>query len=740
VRHSLLDDSKKRNKRLIQKLKNKKKAKKTVSTNKLKFQLDKLHSKIDEYFDEDYEYDIIMDSQELYDYLTKGEIYGLDTESDTINEPNPLVDTMVGFSAYSRENEKAIYVPTKHKKTHLITHDYKYDYSKQLSEEEVKEVMQEVDSKFVLHTATYDSRVFLNSTGYFNFDSIIWDVFLASIYLNELEKHGLKALYDKYVKGSGKESLGFKELFEDLDFSIVPLDLAKLYAGKDAVMTLELYYFQLEHLHPEGKYTEEHELKDAGHFFVNWEVPLIKPVAMMEERGMNFDYEYSQKLKEKYVEKLNTIEKRIHDFFDKLDFSKLPREKKDKLGEPVNIASPQQISIILYDVLGLDYESRTTDVDCLKHFAGKLHGDKKKFFEDMLEYRTVSKLISTYIDNLPELVHEDGKIHTRLHQMGARTGRFSSSDPNLQNIPKKNKEIRRMFTAEKGKVLICSDYSQQEPRVLAYISGDEKMIERYQQDRNLDLYSLVASIIFEVPYNSCLKGAENEKFRTLCKAILLGIMYGRSIGSVAESLGKSYKDTKKLLDEINRRFPGIESAIRGATRFCEDKGFVQTIHGRKRRLPDIHLPKFEVFAKDEGKRQEYLTKLWNTNSFKEIQRLKNQAKAEGIHIKDNTGFIAKAKRQAINSIIQGSSADMIKKSIVMIEDNQDLKNLGYELLLTVHDEVIGQIPFEWDKIEKAKTIITDIMVRAGEPVTVPMKVDHEVQFRWNGKKLKPEGE
>ena len=759
MRGTLLDDSKQRNKKLLKKLQNKKKSKKVVSKDTLRYQLDKLHSKVDEHFPNPDKYRIVMDQQELYKYLEKDEIISLDTESDTVkSEPDPILDTFVGFSSYTKNSEQAIYVPIQHKKTHLITHNYNHDYDKQLTCEDIAEVFREIGGKkFVFHTARYDTRVFLRNLGYFDLDSVYWDVFIASKYLNENESHGLKYLYDRYVAREESESLettkslGFTELFEDIDFSLVPLDLAYLYAGKDAVMTLDLFDFQYDFLHPEGEYTESKGLKDAGNYFINWEMPLVKPVTKMIEKGIKFDNEYADELKEKYSKKLNKVEKDIHDFLQKLDFNKLPKNKRDSLGEPVNLRSSKQMSIILYDVLKLRYDSRTTDEECLEYFAsssfevGKdIHknvnlpvttDEMQNFFKNMLKHRTISKLISTYIDAMPEMVMEDGRIHTILKQMGTVTGRFSSSNPNLQNIPKSNKDIRRMFKADPGKVLICSDYSQQEPRVLAYISGDEKMIKAYEEGK--DLYSIIASMIFDVPYRTCLKGQKNQPYRTICKAIVLGVMYGRSVGSVAEQLEMSYKKVNEILEEFKSKFSGVKTAIEGATEFCREQGFVKTIHGRKRRLPDINLQSYVVKADNEQLEREYLRKL-NNAGYKETARLKKQAKAEGVYVKDNTAFISKAERQSINSIIQGSSADMTKKAIVMIDKDEQLQDLGYELLLTVHDEVIGQIDKDWGKIKKATERIGQLMREAGEPVTVPMSVDHDIQIRWNGIELEKE--
>jgi len=728
----LFKGEKERNKQLIQKLKNKKSAKKRVSKNTIRNQLSGLLDKVENTFTNKDQYKVILDQQELYKYMTKDRIYGLDTESDVVGDnPDPIRDTLVGMSLHS-ENNSPIYVPIKHQKTHLITFDYVYDYDKQLNYKQIGEVLREVDSQYILHNATYDGRVFLNAVGYFDFKSIIWETYLASRYLNENErKHGLKYLYDRYIDDKDdSESLGFKELFQDVNFSLVPIDIARIYAGKDGLMTHDLGRFQMEYLHPEGKYTEQNDLKDAGHFFINWELPLLEPVAMMEERGFKLDEERVGELKEKYERESDEIEKKIHNFMDKLDFSGLSAKKKKKLGDPINIGSYDQMSIVIFDVMGAKYKERTTDKQALEHFKEITKSkEAEEFFDNILEYRTLNKILDTYINATPEMIYKDGKIRTSLNQYGADTGRFTSKSPNLQNQPKGRKEIRTMFTAENGKILLCTDFSQQEPRILSHVAKDKPMIEAYKNGR--DLYSLVASMMFDVPYETCLKGEENQPYRTQTKAILLGIMYGRSTGSVAEQIGKSYWETQKIIDRFYDKFPGVEKTKDGAIEYCKENGYVKTIYGNKRRLPDINLEPYEVYCDDERKKEEYLKKL-NKADYKETKRIKNQAQSEGVKIKDNTGFIAEAERQSINSIIQGSASCMTKKAMVLIENDEELKELGYELLLPVHDEVIGQIPAEKELVDKAKKRVAELMLQSGDPVCVPMSVDHELQFRWGG--------
>jgi DNA polymerase I-like protein with 3'-5' exonuclease and polymerase domains len=1051
MQNSLFSGVREKNKELVNKLKNRKKATKQVSKNKLKAQLNNIEKRVHENFTEEekQKIEVITDQNKLYKFFTKDELYAVDTESDVVgSNPDPMLDTLVGLSGYSKNNN-GIYVPIKHKKTNLITFNYKYDYDKQLTYKQVSEVFREIDKKFIFHNSVYDIRVFINALGQFDKNSTGWETYIASTYLNENEKHSLKYLYDRYVLGkSEQESMSFKDLFKDINISLVPIYLASLYGAKDAIMTYELYEFQREYLHPEGEYIDQTGLKEAGKFYLNWEIPTIKAVINMEERGFDFDSEYANELSKKYTDKINKIEKEIHDFLDSLDYSHLSDKKKSKLGDPINLNSPVQLAIVIYDVLHLEYEERTTAADALKHFRDEAKDENiRLFFDNMLKERKIGKLLSTYIDKLPEVVKSDGKIHTRLNQVGAKTGRFSSSEPNCyddkteiltdsgwklfknldktekvaqweengeiefvkpldyisyhfkgdmykfdyqgvdllvtpdhrmlsktragrlvtetaeefydkfkrlprtidrkairggikkegrtltkeeklslekaiavqadgyvqeginrikievkskrkvarlkvlfdnvkrkgqsdkfyinlykeedeylkewldlsvdsktkvfkdreilnldyearkwflecihrwggdytrgatflqrndrkravdlvqsvalmtgystswydkddkhtvvnlykgtdryfstteinkvpydgqvycvtvpsekivvrrnnqatvsyncQNIPSDNHEIRQMFKADEGKVLISTDYSQQEPRILSYVSGDEHMIEAYNNGK--DLYAIIASMIFDVPYETCTKEQENEEYRDYCKSLLLGVLYGMGIPTVAEMMGKTPKEAQKILDAFFDRFPKVKDTIEKTRIFCKKNNYVKTIYGRKRRLPDINLPEYEVKCDDPKKRKEYRKKLEKARYWKQKQRIKQQAKQDGVKIKDNTGFIAEAERQTINSVIQGSASDMTKKAIVLIDNDDYLAELGYELLLPVHDEVIGQIENDLEKIEKAKKRVEELMLKAGDPVTVTMSVDHEVSKKWYGELIK----
>lgn len=516
-------------------------------------------------------------------------------------------------------------------------------------------------------------------------------------------------------------------------------------------------------------------------------MPLINVVADMEDNGIKIDLDYLHQLSEKYNKLLLEKEADFYKLCDK--YSKQiedyrNRNPNNKLGSMINIASSTQIAILLYDILGEKpvpkQPIRGTGEEVLKAIDNE-------FCKVILDYREVAKLISTYIDKMENVINpNDGKIHCVFNQYGAKTGRFSSQDPNLQNIPSHNKDIRKMFVADEGCVLMSSDYSQQEPKVMTQMCGDKGMLQAYIEGK--DLYAQIASVAFNQPYKECLekfpKGTKikqlNNKWyyseddsydkiadgehdiyddgkerRTPAKSILLGILYGRGLSSVAEQLKTTTKKAQEIQDKIFKQFPSIKKFEDDSKQFAKEYGFVETLWGRKRRLPDIQLDKYEFdFTNkqdinfnpldfDNNEQEEYIdyeaieryTKLMDRaygRQAKEAVRLK--AKKEGIDIKDNGGFIADAERQCVNARIQGSAADMSKKAMLLIGNDERLKELGFKLLIPVHDELIAQCPIENVKecSERFARLMSDA---AKDKLEVPISCDVAITKEWYGEEI-----
>lgn len=704
---------------------------------------------------------LIQQEEQLANYIDaaieNGEL-ALDTETNGLDK---ITGEIAGVCLYT-PGQKACYVPCGHRSymTRMVLDN-------QVSKDFIKEQIQRaIDDgvKFILHNAKFDMHIMYWMIGVEI--EPYWDTFIASNLLNENEPHNLKVLWTKYCKQDTEsaEIAKFNTLFDGIEFNLIPLDVAYLYAANDAIMTYELYKFQEQFLVPDSPFCIQRGLVKVAELFHNIEMPLIKVVFDMERTGINLDMPYAEQLKQKYTEILENAKAiadeeiaKVQHLIDELSVHKPQLYKK--LDRPVNIGSPTQLAILLYDVMGFTSSDpskpRGTGEEILKAM-------KNPICDAILEYRTVAKLMSTYIEALPALVNKKtGKLHASFNQYGAKTGRFSSSDPNLQNIPSKNKEIRKMFIPEEGYVLVGSDYSQQEPRCLAHMSGDENMIQSYLDGK--DIYATIASGIYRMPYEECLEfrpdgtvNPEGKKRRNSVKPVLLGIMYGRGASSIAEQMGISKKEAEKIISDFFVGFPKVGEFVTSSQENAREYGFVETAWGRKRRLPDMQLDEFEftpiqsatsatfnpLFDDDEEeefdptfvpdeiyyKYTALLKRAWGKT---QKDKIKAQAKEEGYVIKDNGGFIADAQRQCVNSIIQGSSADITKSALIKLYTDPELTRLGYKNLLTVHDEIIGMCPRE--NMKEVSERMSMVMINAAaEKISVPMKCDVEITERWYG--------
>lgn len=692
----------------------------------------------------------------------------IDTETTGLD---PIDDKIVGFAAYA-PGLNAIYVPMYHT---TIDDERLPD---QLDIEVVgSELMKLTDEFLEFHNAKFDIRVIGRKFGVWLKPG--WCSNLAGNFLNENEPHQLKVLWSKYVAHQKGAAATFSELFDGIPFNYIPIELAALYAAGDPKMTSELTDFQMPYLTPGNELCLKAGLEEAALLLRETEIPLIEVIAEMEDEGVALDLNKANKLSLDYNAQLKEADEAFEKIVQSLDLSKLSDDKRGKLSSPVNPGSPVQVAILLYDVLGADTISgRSTNEETLEALRSNSDKRVKKFIDALLERRGLSKLIGTYIDKMPAIAKNVQKvnrlptgeeceemligfIHASFNQYGAKTGRFSSSDPNLQNIPAKNKDIRKMFIAKPGHVLIGADYSQQEPRTLAHVSGDENMIQAYKDGK--DLYSWIASVVYTVPYDECQEvrsdGSRNpagKKLRNNMKEIVLGLMYDRQAASIAEKLGISKKEAEELFNLFFDSFPKIKTTIAHWKAHAKRHGFVFTVWGRKRRLPDIQLPEFEFMRMTpelvgkyggdmvdmdaitfEALSDMYWRKLKAAWGNKAKFALKREANDKGIWIVDNGAKIADAERQCLNSVIQGSSADMTKRAMLALFRNKRLRELGFRILLQVHDELIGQAPDE--HALECSEIMCRIMIEvAAERVVVPMKVDAEIVRAWYGEDVAEE--
>ena len=718
------------------------------------------------------EYQVIRDKEVLHDFISEciGNSYiAIDTETDGLD---PLQNVIAGICPYT-PNQKSAYIPINHvsyitgqKASNQLEADFVIDEFKRLL---VKKP--DID----MFNAKFDIR-FLRAFGLPDI-YCSWDGYLASRILNENEPHkNLKQLHNKYCLEGKGDAFRFDDLFKGIPFTYIPPDVGYLYAAHDPIITYELNKYQRKYLTDK---TEREDIRNMYWVFKNIEMPCIDVVANMEDNGILFDNNYAHELSVKYnellEEKKKVFYKRCGEFEKEIGQYKA-KHPDAKIDNPINIASPTQLAILLYDVLKLESPDkkspRGTGEEILSKFDMPLANA-------ILEYREVAKLLSTYIDKLPECANpKDGRIHCSFNQYGADTGRMSSSDPNLQNIPSHNKDIRKMFIASPGYVLMSSDFSQQEPKCLAALckkAGDDQMYNTFMAGK--DLYSEIASKAFNKPYDECKEfnsdgstNKEGKERRTQAKSILLGVLYGRGERSIAEQLyadkfkkgisdSEAHKLTckaKEIKDSVFKGFPAIKEFENSSLQMAEDYGYVTTVCGRKRRLPDMQLPEYEFQWKDGAppdddlldfiNKPEYNMKevpedtidyYWDRLDkayFNEKQKIKEEALAEGIKIIDNGGKIADATRQCVNSRIQGSAADLTKLAMIKLDNNAELKKLGFRLLIPVHDEVIAECPEE--NVKQCSKLLAEVMSKAAEEILkMPIRCDVTCTREWYGEEL-----
>ena len=720
-----------------------------------------INATVEKAFPDKTKYIMITTPEALISYVDKiisQGICALDTETTNLE---PITCTIAGFSLHV-EGQKAAYIPLHH-----VSYVTGTEVDNQLDEEfaiEQLNRLKDSNTKIIMHNAQFDIRVIKHQLGIDFSDTIYWDTQVASHLLNENEEHSLKGLWNKYCNGGRDGKLDYSSLFHSIGFNYIPLKTAYLYAAKDALITFELYKFQRQFLDGNYKSCEQRGLYKVAKLFRDIEMPLISVVVDMEDTGVCIDTGYAQQLSVDYT----LILKQRHKVFDDLCAEHSTEIEKFKATHPkhglekrINTGSPQQIATLLYDILGLKSPDKRKPRGTGEKILEQL---KSPFVKAILDCRETEKLLGTYIDKLPRVLNpKTNRIHADFNQNGAKTGRFSSSDPNLQNIPSHDKKIRKMFIPSVGHYLISCDFSQQEPRILAHFSQDDKLIQAYAEGR--DIYAFMGSEVYKIPYEDCLEkfpdgtsNPEGKKRRDAMKAIVLGIMYGRETKSIAEGLKITIKEAERIKNVFFIAFPKVKIWVDGVLETAKKTGYVETAWGRKRRLHDLTLPLYEFsymdghnknfdlldfdsdIAEDSNEVEEdvineYWDLLEKSRGWKDMALIKDKAKEEGIIIKDNSRIIADAERQAMNSPIQGSAGDMIKNAMVLVNSNKEFRELGGKMIIQVHDELIIEAPIE--NIFKVAKLASSIMIDSAKSViSVPMKCDVDVLERWYGEKVK----
>jgi DNA polymerase-1 len=586
------------------------------------------------------------DLQALLNALSDAEEFCFDTETTSLD---PLQAELVGIS-FAIKPFQACYLP--------VGHDYS-GAPKQLSRDHVlsvlKPVMENPSIRKVGQNIKYDLLV-LDQYG-ITVRGISFDTMIASYLLNPGKpSHSLDAIALEYlnyktmtyeeVTGTGKKQISF---------SAVDVNTAARYSGEDADIALRLKQ-KLAPLLLE---------QNLDKLFRDIEMPLMEVLADMERTGVKVDSAFLNAMSRKLEKEIAGIEKTIYEL----------------AGTEFNINSPKQLADILFVKLQLTPVKRTktgfsTNVDVLEALA-HLH----PLPAEILRYRTLAKLKSTYIDALPTMINpKTGRLHTSLNQTVTATGRLSSSDPNLQNIPIRTdvgREIRKAFIAEPGSGLLSADYSQIELRVLAHMSGDPALILTFQKDE--DVHTRTASEIFGLPPEEI-----TPEMRRKAKAVNFGIIYGISAFGLAQDIGVSNTEAKRYIDNYFARYPKVREFIDGTIHSAKTRGYVTTLFERRRFIPELASSTAAV------------------RSFGE--------------------------RTAVNTPIQGTAADLIKLAMIRINALLSSRSLRSKMILQVHDELVFEVPDE--EIEPMKLLVRKEM-EGVLTLSVPIKVDIGTGKNWD---------
>ncbi|MGC9348816.1 MAG: DNA polymerase I [Anaerolineae bacterium] len=597
------------------------------------------------------EYHLVSDVETLANLCSRwsqAERLALDTETTGIDVMSAY---LVGISI-TDEAEEAWYLPVRAPEGDRVL-------GLDAIIEHLGPVLEDEDIVKIGHNLKYDLKI-LAQAG-FNVRGTLFDTMLAEWVLNPDSALGLKS---QAWTRLGIQMTEITELIgtgrDQITMDQVPLAQVVPYASADADMTYRLARI----LEPELKQREQFEL------FQDLEMPLLPVLMEMELTGIKLDVGWLQTLSEELSRRLGEIEARVYDY----------------AGKPFNLNSTQQLSEVLFDRLDLPtrgvsktksgyYSTRAAVLD-------RLQGEHP-IIDDILAYRELSKLQSTYVDALPALVNpETGRVHTSYNPVGTVTGRISSTNPNLQNIPIRTEEgrrVRRAFVAEEGWLLLGADYSQVELRVMAHVSQDPGLIEAFE--RGEDIHATTAAAIFGVDLTDV-----TYEMRSTAKTVNFGLIYGQSAFGLARQLGIDVDEARSFIDRYFERFPRVRVYMDETQTEAAEKGYVETLLKRRRYFPEL--------APDS---------------------------------RSSTRRRQAAVRMAINTPIQGSAADIIKLAMIRLHGRLKDVGLGARMLLQVHDEVVLEVPQQ----EEATTseVVREAM-EAAITLDVPLKVDVEVGTNW----------
>jgi DNA polymerase-1 len=600
------------------------------------------------------DYQCVLTQAQFYEWLEKlrnAELIAFDTETTGLDAQKAQ---LVGLSFAVKAGEAA-YIPVAHSYMGVPTQLDRDAVLKAL-----KPILEDPNKAKVGQHAKYDINILANASTPIAVQGVAFDTMLESYVLDSTAtRHDMDSLALKYLDHS---NIRFEDIAgkgaKQLTFDQIDLAQAAPYAAEDADVTLRL------HQHLWAKLSAEPSLAKV---LQEIEMPLVPVLARIERQGALVDANLLGLQSNELGEKLVALE----------------RQAFEIAGEEFNLASPKQLGVILYEKLGLPIISKTAkgQASTAEAVLAELAEQDFELPKVLMQYRTLSKLKSTYTDRLPEQINpRTGRIHTSYHQAVAATGRLSSTDPNLQNIPIRTAEgrrIRQAFVAPKGYKLLAADYSQIELRIMAHLAKDESLLDAFRHGR--DVHKATAAEVFGVPLDQ-VTGDQ----RRSAKAINFGLIYGMSAFGLAKQIGCDRKQAQAYIDVYFARYPGVLAYMERTREQASEQGFVETLFGRRLYLPDIHA--------------------------------KNQALRKG------------AERTAINAPMQGTAADIIKRAMVTVDNWLSESGLDAKVILQVHDELVLEV--REDLVEQVREQIKPLMGNAAA-LDVPLLVEVGVGDNWD---------
>ena len=576
------------------------------------------------------------------------ELVAFDTETTSLNY---MEAEIVGLSVSVKAGEAA-YIP--------VAHDY-MGAPEQLPRDEVlaklRSFLESPDHKKLGHHLKYDAHVLARYD--IALKGMAYDSMLESYVLNSVAtRHDMDSTARHYL---GHETIHYTDVAgkgaKQLTFNQIDLETAAPYAAEDADVTLRLHNVLWEKLS---------EVESLRKIYAEIEQPLVPVLLAMEETGVLIDQQMLADQSHELAEKMLELEKQAHEL----------------AGGPFNLSSPKQLQQILFEKLELPIIRKTpkgqpsTAEDVLVELASDYDLPRV-----IIDFRSVSKLKSTYTDKLPlQIAASTGRVHTSYHQAVAATGRLSSTDPNLQNIPIRTPEgrrIRQAFIAPKGYVLLAADYSQIELRIMAHLSADKGLLKAFADGQ--DVHRATAAEVFELSLDDVTADQ-----RRSAKAINFGLMYGMSAFGLAKQLDISRGEAQEYVNLYFDRYPGIKNFMDNIRETAREQGYVETVFGRRLYLPEIN-------ARNVQRRQY-------------------------------------AERTAINAPMQGTAADIIKRAMIAVQDWLNSENVNARMIMQVHDELVFEVGE--DEIDAIRDKVIGLMSNAAE-LAVPLVVDVGIGHNWD---------